>query len=66
VGCYTRSASHVWKKRCRRAKMTQQTRLNQSGEEAAAIAFAERVHLVVDLCNFKPPLEVLVLSIGLA
>jgi hypothetical protein len=66
AGCYTRSASHVWKKRYRRAKMTQQTRLNQFGEETAAIVFAERVHLVADLCNFKPSLEVLVLGIGLA
>jgi hypothetical protein len=34
--------------------------------ETAAIVFAERVHLVADLGNFKPSLEVLVLSIGLA
>jgi hypothetical protein len=53
-------------KRRSRAKMTQRRRLNQPGMETAAIAFAERVHLVADLCNFKPSLEVLVLSIGLA
>jgi len=46
--------------------MTQRRRLNRFGEEAAAIVFAERVHLVAGLCNFKPALEVLVLSIGLA
>ena len=66
AGCYTRSASLVRKKRCRRAKMTQLRRLNQPGMETAAIAFAERVHLVANLCDFKAPLEVLVLSIGLA
>jgi hypothetical protein len=65
-GCYTRSASLVWRKRRRSAKMTQPRRLNQSGVEAAAISFAERVHLVADLCNFKPPRELLVLSIGSA
>jgi hypothetical protein len=65
-GCYTRSASLVWKKRCRSAKMTQLRRLDQSGVEAAAISFAERVHLVSDLCNFKPLRELLVLSIGSA
>jgi hypothetical protein len=66
AGCYTRSASHVWKKRCRSAKMTQLRRLNQSGVEAAAIWFAERVHLVADLCNCKSARELLVLSIGSA
>jgi hypothetical protein len=66
AGRYTRSASLVWKKRHRSAKMTQLRRLNQSGVESAAIAFAERVHLVADLRKCKSPLEVLVLSIGSA
>jgi hypothetical protein len=65
-GCYTRSASLVWKKRCRSAKMTQLRRLNQSGVEAAAIAFAERVHLVADVCDFKTSRELLVLNIASA